>query len=426
MKKNCIYNDLKNYINEYTHKNTCDPYIRHNITYTNKGDTIYFDTEKLFNLVTEIIEDSNYGKNFSGRAENFLEDKLMNMINEHIYIKGENTEDTVQKIIEMLKTKKVPYTFFIPTYGISVNSIFPQNFKNIALCSKKYKNKIIDPLTDTNDDNIDLNDTENNNEEKSFIMIKVYANNDETAEQLSLSYSNDLILALHSVYSDMDNAYIIGIGDIKDTNYLFRISYIINDSKIGRKYLRQNNKIIPLQIDLSLKNNENIVFKAFVNILNKKIVNDKRKNKNDDDDKLYDIENRLYVALKSIGKATIDNNEDQSLLNLMTAIEALVEGKDYYQSVTDQICERCAELLCTDPQEKLKIYTDLQNLYDKRSKITHGEKSPKVTANDLYFLRQTGLELCLYFLENIDRFKHFTENKNWKDYFLNLRFKQML
>lgn len=107
----------------------------------------------------------------------------------------------------------------------------------------------------------------------------------------------------------------------------------------------------------------------------------------------------------------------------MTAIEALVQCKDYSQSITDQICERCAELLCKNPKEKLKIYTNLQNLYDKRSKITHGEKSPKVTTCDLFFLRQTGLELCLFFLKNLDQFKQFTNNKKWKDYFLNLRFK---
>lgn len=70
----------------------------------------------------------------------FLMDELMDMITHNIYIKGENTEDTIKKIIDMLNAKKVSYTFFIPTYGISVRSVYPQNFKNVALCSKKYKN----------------------------------------------------------------------------------------------------------------------------------------------------------------------------------------------------------------------------------------------------------------------------------------------
>lgn len=72
MIKNDISTDLKNYINKYTHKNTCDPHIRYNMTYPNIEDTIYFDNEKLFNLATEILEDSTYGKNFSGRSEIFF------------------------------------------------------------------------------------------------------------------------------------------------------------------------------------------------------------------------------------------------------------------------------------------------------------------------------------------------------------------
>lgn len=129
-------------------------------------------------------------------------------------------------------------------------------------------------------------------------MIKVYANNDKTAEQLSLNYSNDLILALHSVYSHIDQAYNIGIGD-NDTNHYFYITYK-NDDHIVTRSSRQDNTIPAPKIDLSLANNETKVkkevFEAFINILNKKINNDKQKNKNrnDDDDKLSDIENKLY------------------------------------------------------------------------------------------------------------------------------------
>lgn len=102
----------------------------------------------------------------------------------------------------------------------------------------------------------------------------------------------------------------------------------------------------------------------------------------------------------------------------MIAIESLVEEKDFSQNITDQICERCAELLSNELETRTSMYSKLKALYTKRSNLVHGSKKPKITLSDLYYLRGISLHLCIYFVKNIEKFK----NINWHDFYLELRF----
>ena len=211
-----IYDNLKKFIDNYTEKSYRTPDYKYNIAFSTKGEPILFKNNELHQLVNNIIEDKVLGKNFSGGAEEFLTNKIMNMITSYKYIKNTSTDYVTQKIINMLKEKKVPYTFFLPVYGIKVSSVYPKKYKNIAICPAKFEkdeiNKFIKKqnLKKSSRLSEEMNKVDS---KKSYIFIKVYANNSETAKELSLSYANDLILALHSIYSNIDNSYIIGIGD---------------------------------------------------------------------------------------------------------------------------------------------------------------------------------------------------------------------
>lgn len=406
-----ISNDLEYFIDNCTEKNIHNPGYKYNMVFTN-SDTIYFDNTELHKLANKIIEDKMFGKNFSESAENSLIDKIMKLITKYKFVEEKSTEYTSSRIVGKLKEKKVPYHFFIPIYGIKVRSVYPEKYENIALYSEKYRDKKIKSLIKLSDKNKKSLGIDKNKASSTFIFIKLYANNSKTAKDLSLSYANDFILMLHSIYSNMDNSFDIGIGNDGDPNFTIDFLYVKNNHQIWNSHENKNNKANFQSIYLPSNDTDNSIIEVFFSILNKKISNKLIKS--------ADIENKLYIALTNIGRSTIENNLEQSLLDLMTAVESLVEEKNFSQSLTDQICERCAELLGKDFKSKLNIYKKMKVLYNKRSEIIHGSKQSKITISDLRYLREIGLSLCILFINNIEKFKTI----DWNKYFLELRFKQ--
>ncbi|WP_172997950.1 HEPN domain-containing protein, partial [Lactobacillus helveticus] len=69
------------------------------------------------------------------------------------------------------------------------------------------------------------------------------------------------------------------------------------------------------------------------------------------------------------------DSEDPTIqiIQLMSAIEALVEQKTFVQGITDQVCERAALLLGKDSTSRRKIFDRLTTLYGKRSSLSHGD-----------------------------------------------------
>lgn len=412
MKDKEIFNDLEYLIDNCTEKNIDNPGYKYNMVFTKMG-IIYFDNTELHKLTKKIIEDKTLGKNFSGGAEKYLINRIINLIVEYKFVKEKSTEYTSLQIVEELKREKAPYLFFIPIYGIKVDSVYPRKYKNIALCSEKYREQKIKSLVELNDENKKRFGIGKNKDSSTFIFIKLYANNNETAKELSLSYANDFILMLHSIYSNIDSVFNIGIGNESDYNSFIDVLYVKSNHKICLSPSTRNNIFNNLPIRLPLSDTKNSIIEIFFSILNKKISNEKIKS--------TDIENKLYIALTSIGRSTIENNSEQSLLDLMTAVESLVEEKNFSQNLTDQICERCAELLGKDSKSKLSIYKEMKVLYNKRSEIIHGSKQSKITISDLRYLREISSKLCTLFINNIEKFKTIID---WNKYFLELRFKQ--
>lgn len=412
MIEKAIFNDIEYFIDNCTEQNIDIPDYKYNMTFTKKG-IIYFDNTELHKLTKKIIEDKVLGKNFSEGVEKYLINRIMNLIAEYKFVKEKSTEYTSLKIVEELKREKAPYFFFIPIYGIKVDSVYPRKYKNIALCSEKYREEKIKSLVKFSDENKKLFGIDKNRDSSTFIFIKLYANNNQTAKELSLSYANDFILMLHSIYSNIDSVFNIGIGNESDYNSFIDVIYVKSNHKICLSPSTKNNIFNYSPIHLPSNNTDNSIILVFFNILNKKIGNEKIRS--------TDIENKLYIALTNIGRSTIENNSEQSILDLMTAVESLVEEKNFSQNLTDQICERCAELLGKDSKSKLSIYKEIKVLYNKRSEIIHGSKQSKITISDLRYLRKISSKLCTLFINNIEKFKTIID---WNKYFLELRFKQ--
>lgn len=301
-----------------------------------------------------------------------------------------------------LKKKDEEFFCLIPIYGIEVKSVYPKDSNNIAF----FPNDLAIEKIESYLSHDVLNKDKIKNFNGPFIGVTLQANSEPLAEELSMDYANNLISVLHVCYSNIDYQY--NIGAVYRNASVSSCPIVIVNLKSKDTY--SHKKLLPnTTIKLPLKKEVDLLFNIFITVINKKINNDKS----------TDIENKIYVAIINMAKALTETDNSQCLLYFMTAIESLVEEKNFEQSITDQICERCVELLCSTLSDRLEKYKTLQKLYGKRSKIIHGETCPKVTMCDLDFLYQTCLELCMYFAMNLDKYKNI---KNWKDFFLKLRF----
>ena len=92
----------------------------------------------------------------------------------------------------------------------------------------------------------------------------------------------------------------------------------------------------------------------------------------------------------------------------MSAIEALIEQK-YLRvkgkkiSITDQITKISTQILEKDKDKKTRndFEKRMKKLYGKRSNLTHGE-TEYVTFDDLVFIKDVSIELCLFFINMAD------------------------
>lgn len=359
-----------------------------------------FPKEKIYKVVDNIINDKDIGKHFLGKSERYLTRTIESIIKEQP--NNTNNNDTVKKIMSELKKKDEKFFCLIPIYGIEVKSVYPKDPNNIAFFPNDLAIEKIESYL--NHDVLDKDKIKNFN--GPFIGVTLQANNKSTAEKLSMNYANSLISVLHVCYSNIEYQY--NIGAVYRNTSVSSCPIVTVNLKSKDTYSHEEFSF-NMPIKLPLKKEFDLLLNIVITVINKKINNDKS----------TDIENKIYVAIISMAKALTETDSSQSLIDFMTAIESLVEEKNFEQSITDQICERCVELLCSTLSDRLEKYKTLQKLYGKRSKIIHGETSPKVTMCDLDFLYQTCLELCMHFATNLDKYKNI---KDWKDFFLKLRF----
>ena len=368
---------------------------------------------KIYKVVDDIINDKDIGKHFLGRSERYLTKTIESIIKAQTNNTDNNdNNDTVKKIMSELKKKDEKFFCLIPIYGIEVKSIYPKDSNNIAFFPNDLAIEKIESYL--NNDVLDKDKIKEFN--GPFIGVTLQANNKSTAEELSMNYANSLISVLHVCYSNIDYQYNIGAG-YRNTS-VSSCPIVTVNSKSKDTYSHEEFYFNNGPAKIPPKKEFDLLFNIVSTVINKKINNNKK-------NKSTDIENKIYVAIINMAKALTETDNSLCLLYFMTAIESIVENKNFEQNITDQICERCVELLCSNSSDRLKNYKTLKELYDKRSKIIHGETSPKVTMGDLDFLYQTCLELCIHFAMNLDKYKDIKGSKDWKNFFLKLRFEAL-
>ncbi len=94
---------------------------------------------------------------------------------------------------------------------------------------------------------------------------------------------------------------------------------------------------------------------------------------------------RMAIALRCYWSALCTTYADQAFIALATLLETLLSSGS--EAVTHQISERAAILLTSDKEQRKKIYQEVKDVYNIRSRIAHGNAIPQkgaVTRDSLY------------------------------------------
>jgi hypothetical protein len=128
-----------------------------------------------------------------------------------------------------------------------------------------------------------------------------------------------------------------------------------------------------------------------------------------------EIEGRVVSALRIFGRALNQSLNSDSLVGMVTALEALLLRER--DSKSEALSERGAHVLGGTASQKWKIYNRMKNIYDVRSDLVHG-KPREVTETelqDLTLIAQACIDRALVIAPTLpnegDMFRWFEEKK---------------
>lgn len=364
----------------------------------------WYDQVELLEIVEDIILKNKKG--FFSVKE--VSAKILEIIKNGI-IEKEDDATIYQKIYDCFNTEPKKFFCLIPIYGIKINDIY--DFSGVSICNIKKKGIILREnisahILDSVEEHLNLN--------QNFCTITVTAHFPEEANNIALKQIETIINIFHLIYSSEQRVFNIGIGLTQNTIYTKEFLVMAkNDGKILRPFEYSN---IPLDIDEILEKESTIL----INFLTKM---SSFVEKNSQGIELSVLEESMLIAIDFIGQSFDAFDPRTKLINLMSAVESMVEQKSSTQSIADQVCERCAQLLGDKPENKIMIYEKLQKLYDKRSKVSHGGNTI-ILESEVAFMTTIAKSLIFKFYEKFDEFDFSKNdfNKKFKGYFVEQRF----
>ncbi len=367
------------------------------------GFYFHYSSMLLNDIVSDIISDPKLENYFSWKE---LGDEITMLVGAGIK-EHKETNDIIKLIINKIYEKPKVYFCLIPFYGINLKN--PIEIGPVTLHSSKQKEEwISDNVTKKFQNQL----AGSLHSDQNFATINVRAVIPAGAINQGLKFVNSIMNTFQFCFGNPNIIYNLGTGknnkSMDDKEYL---SFSDQDGLAQHPF-----PFVPMPLsETQIMESKFMVdyLKRIGEILKKDI----------DHVKTTPLERGLFNATNLIGEALMYEDENQQLINLMSAIEALVEEKVFTQGITDQVCERVAFLLGDKKQGRLNIYNKLRKLYDKRSNLSHGN-SLVVTHYDVVYLWNIAFRLCIYFQDNFDRFNDTNKNekKNLDEYLLNRRF----
>jgi hypothetical protein len=368
---------------------------------TGQGYLFWYSVSYLANAVEIIIEDPKLGKLFSLKE---LQKKIVKLTGEG---KAKNETDTkiIEDILGLINKKPEEFFCVIPFHGIKLESpytigsvtLYPASQKKSVLkfkVSDKLYDKLIDTVTD----------------EQSFATVNVQAVIPSGAIEVAILEVKSALSILKFLVNEPNMLYQIGVGQQNQT--MFDKEFIAVNQNSG--ITQHPFQYVPRPAELSKLQPFGKDYVKRIGDIQLKIYSSQS---------IAPLEKGLVNATNLIASGLDSEDPTIQIIQLMSAIEALVEQKTFVQGITDQVCERAALLLGKDSTSRRKIFDRLTTLYGKRSSLSHGDTAV-ITPYDVIYLWQIAQNLCFYFHMHFDEFidsnKH--EKAKLKDYLLNLRF----
>lgn len=357
--------------------------------YNNSEIRFQYRKDKLLDIVNLIIK--NKKMNYYQAEEN-LTDDILNIIKKDKFIKNESNKEITKKVIKAINTSPQNFLCLIPVYGI--DQIINLKFSNhISLCPAKNKDYTIrkylpDYSTHLLESESAIND---------FACITINNTYKFSVISKSIEYLNTIFNTLQLLWGDLLNPLNIGINYKKPNKNIVNPFFVLTNKQKDCLIDFPEYTHVRISRDI-LTDNQLKILKAIGKIIDKKIENSK----------ISKVEQNIYIAVNYIGTALTETDRLKRILNFMSAIEALIEQK-YLRvkgkkiSITDQITKISTQILEKDKDEKTRsnFKKRMKKLYGKRSNLTHGE-SEYVTFDDLVFIKDVSIELCLFFINMAD------------------------
>ncbi|MEK1440908.1 hypothetical protein HCZ86_03230 [Limosilactobacillus fermentum] len=366
-----------------------------------QGYLFWYSESYLANAVEIIIEDPKLGKLFSLKG---LQEKIVNLTGEG---KAKNETDTqiIEDILGLINKNPEEFFCIIPFHGIKLESqytigsvtLYPASQKKSVLKSK-VSDKLYDNLIDTVTD------------EQSFATVNVQAVIPSGAIEVAILEVKSALSILKFLVNKPNMLYQIGIGQQNQT--MFDREFIAVNQNSG--ITQHPFQYVPCPAELSKLQSFGKDYVKRIGDIQLKIYSSQS---------TAPLEKGLVNATNLIASGLDSEDPTIQIIQLMSAIEALVEQKTFVQGITDQVCERAALLLGKDSTSRRKIFDRLTTLYGKRSNLSHGNTAV-ITPYDVIYLWQIAKNLCFYFHNHFDEFidSNKYEKAKLKDYLLNLRF----
>lgn len=357
--------------------------------YNNSEIRFQYRKDKLLDIVNLIIK--NKKMNYYQAEEN-LTDDILNIIKKDKFIKNESNKEITKKVIKAINTSPQNFLCLIPVYGI--DQIINLKFSNhISLCPAKNKDYTIrkylpDYSTHLLESESAIND---------FACITINNTYKFSVISKSIEYLNTIFNTLQLLWGDLLNPLNIGISYKKPNKNIVNPFFVLTNKQKDCLIDFPEYTHVRISRDI-LTDNQLKILKAIGKIIDKKIENSK----------ISKVEQNIYIAVNYIGTALTETDRLKRILNFMSAIEALIEQK-YLRvkgkkiSITDQITKISTQILEKDKDEKTRsnFKKRMKKLYGKRSNLTHGE-TEYVTFDDLVFIKDVSIELCLFFINMAD------------------------
>jgi len=238
-----------------------------------------------------------------------------------------------------------------------------------------------------------------------FLSVKVKARENPKATELA----DEIVKVFENVFSymisDFEHQRSVGVFNYRKWNNTSRI--ICNESNLG--FSGTNDIVLPVDIDSEF-------------FIDKGQGNDKIWNLITKANK-SEIEKRLLQAIEWIGKGVYDKDNSKSLVQLVFAIEGMLQYNEkgiITPSIISQISDWLAFIIQDNPKKRKEVVKFFKQTYRKRSAIVHGG-SKVVDLDDLKIAFQIAKLMVISFLVH-KPFCEFKTMQQLNEYITDLKF----